>query len=163
MRMPRTSSSMECPCSAARMRSLAFTESSSLRMVMLAMRSMIALIALIALPSFAGLEHLFGVPDGGFGEFGAAEHASDLFGAFFIFEKLDGCLGAALLFLLFDQEMLIGEGGDLGEVGDAEDLLGFGERLELLSNGFGGAASDADVDFVEDEGARNLRLPLAAG
>jgi hypothetical protein len=50
--------------------------------------------------------------------------------------------------------MLIGEGGDLREVGDAEDLLGAAEGFELLADGFGGAASDADVDFVEDERAR---------
>ena len=50
--------------------------------------------------------------------------------------------------------MLIGEGGDLRKVGDAENLLCAAESLELLADGFGGAASDANVDFVEDQGAR---------
>ena len=50
--------------------------------------------------------------------------------------------------------MLIGEGGDLRQVGDAEDLLRAAEGFELLADGLGGAASDADVDFVEDQGAR---------
>ena len=49
--------------------------------------------------------------------------------------------------------MLIGEGGDLREVGYAEDLLAAAEGFQLLADGFGGAASDADVDFVEDQGA----------
>ena len=61
---------------------------------------------------------------------------------------------AAVLLALFDGKMLIGEGGDLRQVGDAEDLLRAAEGFELVADGFGGAASDADVDFVEDEGAR---------
>ena len=38
-------------------------------------------------------------------------------------------------------------------MGDAEDLLAAAEGFELLADGFGGAAADADVDFVEDQGA----------
>ena len=51
-------------------------------------------------------------------------------------------------------EVLIGEGGDLRQMGDAENLLAAAEGFELLADGFGGAASDADVDFVEDQSAR---------
>ncbi|MEI9969550.1 MAG: hypothetical protein WDM87_13350 [Terracidiphilus sp.] len=46
----------------------------------------------------------------------------------------------AVLFALFDGEVLIGEGGDLRQVSDAEDLLGAGEGFELLADSFGGAA-----------------------
>ena len=90
-------------------------------------------------------------------------HARDLFGALCIIQKPDGGFGAALLFLLLDKEMLIRESGDLREVGDAEDLLGAGERLQLLADSLGGTASDADVDFVEDERARDLSLLLGRG
>ncbi len=62
-------------------------------------------------------------------------------------------VGAAAGFLLRDEEVLVGEGGDLRQMGDAEDLLGFGQGLELLADGLGCATADADVDFVEDEGA----------
>ena len=66
-------------------------------------------------------------------------------------------------FALFDDEMLVGEGGDLRQVGDAEDLLAAAEGFELLADGFGGAASDADVDFVEDQGARGGVFLLGFG
>ncbi len=86
--------------------------------------------------------------------FGAAQHAGDFVGAGAVVEDADAGLRAAVLLALFDGEMLIGEGGDLRQVGDAEDLLRAAEGFELLADGFGGAAADADVDFVEDQGAR---------
>ena len=75
-------------------------------------------------------------------------------GAGAVVEDADAGLRATVLFALFDGEVLIGEGGDLGQVGDAEDLLSAAKGFEFLADGFGGAASDADVDFVEDERAR---------
>ena len=75
-------------------------------------------------------------------------------GAGAVVEDADAGLGAAVLLALFNGEMLIGEGGDLRQVGDAENLLAAAEGFEFLADGFGGAAADADVDFVEDEGAR---------
>ena len=99
-------------------------------------------------------DHLRGVLEAGVGDFGAGEHAGDFVGAGAVVEDADAGGGAAVLLALFDGQMLIGEGGDLRQVGDAEDLLGAAEGLELLADGLGGAASDADVDFVEDQGAR---------
>ena len=96
------------------------------------------------------------MPDRCFGKGGSAEHASHFFGALVVAKETDRGSGAALLLVLLDQEMLVGERGDLRQVRHAEDLLGAGERLELLTHGFGGSASDADVDFVEDEGAGDL-------
>ena len=84
-------------------------------------------------------------------------------GAGAVVEEADLRLGAAVDFALFDEEVLIGEGGDLRQVGDAEDLLAAAEGFELLADGFGGAAADADVDFVEDEGARGGVLLLGLG
>jgi hypothetical protein len=49
--------------------------------------------------------------------------------------------------------VVIGEGGDLREVGYAQDLVRAGEGFQFFSDGFGGAASDAGIDFVEDQGA----------
>ncbi len=114
-----------------------------------------------ALP--AGGDHLRGVLQAGVGDFGAAEHAGDFVGAGAVVEDADAGLRAAVLLALFDGEMLIGEGGDLRQVGDAEDLLGAAKGLELLADGLGGAASDADVDFVEDQRARRGFFPGLGG
>ena len=75
-------------------------------------------------------------------------------GAGAVVENADAGGGALVLLALFYCQMLIGESGDLRQVGDAQDLLGAAEGFEFVADGFGGAASDADVDFVEDEGAR---------
>ena len=39
-------------------------------------------------------------------------------------------------------------------MGDAEDLLAVAEGLELLTDRLRSAATDADVDLIEDQGAR---------
>ena len=101
----------------------------------------------------AARDHLSGVLQAGVSNFGAGEHARDFVGAGAIVEDANAGLRAAVLLALFDCEVLIGEGGDLREVGDAQNLLGAGERLELLADSFGGAASDADVDLIEDQRA----------
>ena len=99
----------------------------------------------------------------GFGDLGAGEHAGDFVGAGALVEEADLGFGAAVGLALVDEKVLVGEGGDLRQVSDAENLLAAAEGLELLADGFGGAASDADVDFVEDEGARRGVLFLGFG
>ncbi len=99
----------------------------------------------------------------GVSDFGAGKHAGHFVGAGAIVEDADLRLGAAVILALFDDEVLIGEGGDLRQVGDAEDLLAAGESLEFLADGFGGAAADADVDFVEDQRARRGFVFLGFG
>ncbi len=112
----------------------------------------------------AGLKQMFGVFEAGAGQGGAGEHAGDLLDALLRGEAGDGGFGAASLFGLGDQEVLIGESRDLREVRDANDLLGGGEGLEFAANGLGGAASDADVNLVEDQGAgRCYRCALRFG
>ena len=91
----------------------------------------------------------------GFGNLGAGEHACHLVGAGAVIENADLGLGATVVFALLDYEMLAGKGGDLGQVRYAEDLLTTGERLEFLTDGFGGAAPNADIDFIKDEGTRS--------
>ena len=75
-------------------------------------------------------------------------------GAGALIEQPDLGFGAARGLALVDEEMLIGEGGDLRQVSDAENLLAARQGLELLAYGFRGAAADADVDFIEDQSAR---------
>ena len=108
-------------------------------------------------------DHLGGVLEASVGHFCAGQHAGDFVGAGTVVEDADAGLRAAVLLAFFDGEMLVGEGGDLREVGNAEDLLGAGESFELLADGFSGAASDADVYLVEDQGARGGLLLLGFG
>ena len=49
--------------------------------------------------------------------------------------------------------MMVGEGGDLRQVGNAEHLIGARQRLKFFAHGFGCATSDAAIDFVEDQRA----------
>ena len=58
--------------------------------------------------------------------------------------------------------MLVGEGGDLGQMGYAKHLLRPGEGFQLLADGFRRPAADPNVDFVKDQRARDRRLsPLS--
>lgn len=100
--------------------------------------------------------------EGGFRHGGARDHPGNFLGAFGGSQEADGRLRAVLPFLFLDQEVLIGEGGDLREMSDAKDLLDSGERFELLADGFSGAASDSDIDFIEHESARDLEPAGAA-
>lgn len=60
-----------------------------------------------------GLEHLLGVLARGFGQPGAAEHAGNFLGPLFPGDDMDARPGAAGCGLLFDQIMMVGEGGNL--------------------------------------------------
>src|ERR1019366_5168885 len=111
----------------------------------------------------AGGDHLGGVLVAGFGDIGAGDHSGYFVGAGAVVEDADLGFGAAVGLALFYDKVLIGEGGDLREMGHAEDLLAAAEGFELLADGFGGAASDADVDFVEDEGAGGWILLVGFG
>ncbi len=61
----------------------------------------------------AGGDHLAGVLEAGLGDFGAGEHAGDFVGAGTVVEETDLGFGAAVDFALVDEEVLVGEGGDL--------------------------------------------------
>src|ERR1019366_3218217 len=75
----------------------------------------------------AGGELLGGVLEAGFGDFGAGDHSGNFVGAGAVVEDADLGFGAAIGLALFYNEMLIGEGGDLREMSDAEDLLAAAE------------------------------------
>ena len=61
----------------------------------------------------AGGDHLGGVLEAGFGDLCAGEHAGYFVGAGAVVEEADLGFGAAVGFALFDDEVLVGEGGDL--------------------------------------------------
>lgn len=101
--------------------------------------------------------------EAGFGDGGAGDHAGYFVGAGAVVEDADLGFSAAVGLALFYDEMLVGEGGDLRQMGDAKDLLAAAEGLELVANRLGGAASDADVDFVEDQSAGGGGFGLGLG
>ena len=81
----------------------------------------------------------------------AAEHPGDFFdpGFAFDFGKLgNGAVGGVLL---GDDELGGGGGSDLGEVGNAEDLVGGAEAAHLCADGMGDFAADVCVDLIENE------------
>jgi hypothetical protein len=53
---------------------------------------------------------------------------------------------------LLDGEVAVGVGGDLGQVGDDQDLVAAGQLGQAAADGGGGAATDPGVDLVEDQG-----------
>ena len=55
---------------------------------------------------------------------------------------------------LLDQIVMIGKSCDLRQMGHAEHLIGAGQSFQLFAHGFGRAAADAGVDFVEDVALR---------
>ena len=61
--------------------------------------------------------------------------------------------GAGCILLFVHVEVVLALGGDLGEVGDAEDLAFAAEFGQESSDDFGHAAADAGIDFVKNQGA----------
>ena len=57
------------------------------------------------------------------GQLGAAQHASDFLRALVAGYEVDAGPGASADSLLLDQVVMVGEGSDLGQVGDAQDLV----------------------------------------
>jgi hypothetical protein len=103
------------------------------------------------------LDHLLGVFTGGFGELGAAQHARHFLGALIPDNAPDAGVGPASGFFLLNYIVMIGESGDLREMGNAENLIVAGQGFEFFADGFGGAPSDAGVYFVEDQSALGSR------
>ncbi len=108
-------------------------------------------------------DHLLGMLPRSLRQFRARQHAGHFFGPFFPGYLPDGGFGSSTGSSLFDQIMLIGEGCDLRKVGHAQDLICFGQCFQLFPHCLGCAASDAGIDFVEDERALcgGILLPAA--
>lgn len=83
----------------------------------------------------------------------AAEHAADLAGTGIALELFDGGDGTSFGLPFLDGVVMVGTASDLGEVGNAEDLVGGGNGFEAAADAVGGTATDACIHFIEDEGA----------
>ena len=99
------------------------------------------------------LQHLLGVLAGSICQFSAAEHAGNFFGALFAGDATDGSASASGNLLLLDYIMMVSKCRYLRQVSYTEDLIGSRELLELFAYGLGGAAANANINFVEDHGS----------
>ena len=66
--------------------------------------------------------------------------------------------GAAIGDTLLHGEMGIGHGGQLGQMGDAQHLLGAADAGHLLRHLLSGPAGDAGIHLVKDHGAYPVLL-----
>jgi len=81
------------------------------------------------------------------GQLRSRQHARHLFSAFFPVNLADRGLSAAAGFPLFNHVVVIRKGCDLRQVGNAEHLIAFGERLQFLPHGLGGTPTDAGINL----------------
>jgi hypothetical protein len=90
------------------------------------------------------------VIDGFLGDIDAAQHSCQLLNAFFLVENLNARSGCLAIGNLAYTKMLIGETGDLGKVGNAQDLPVGAQLAQAMADHFGNATAHAAIDFVED-------------
>lgn len=112
-----------------------------------------------------GLQQFAGVAEGGGGVGVAGEHAGDLGDAVLAGEFFHLGAGAALVLGFFHAQVVGGEAGDLGEVGDAQHLVVFAQALQFAAHGGGRLATDAGVYFIQHERPARRRPggPLGVG
>src|SRR5262245_28395269 len=71
---------------------------------------------------------------------------------------MDAGAGDEAVMALFDEEVRGAAGGDLGRMGDDENLAGGGEAVQPLADRAGDRAADAAVDLVKDHRRRPALL-----
>ena len=103
-------------------------------------------------------EHLLGGLESGPGDLRAGDHAGDFGDPFLVADAEHARVGALAVAALFDDEVGVGEGGDLREVRDAEDLAMACDVGDGVADLLGDGAAHAGVDLVEDVEARGAVL-----
>ncbi len=91
------------------------------------------------------IEGLLGDPE-------PAEHARHFIHPFCALQYLNPAAGAAIPGLFADLQVMVAEGGDLGQVGDADDLPLAGQFAQLAADDFRHPSADAHIDLVEYQG-----------
>src|SRR5260221_9945855 len=82
------------------------------------------------------------------------KHAPDFSSSLIRREFFDGGVGPALGRMLLDEVMMISKSSNLWKMRDAKHLTGGREALEATAYGFGCAAADTGVDFIENQCVR---------
>ena len=98
------------------------------------------------------LDQLLGV--GQAGAAGAAQHAGHLGHAGFALHRADLALGLALAGGLGHDEMMVGAGGHLGQVGHRQHLHALAQLFHQPAHRIRHGAAHAGIDLVEDQRAR---------
>ena len=99
----------------------------------------------------SGANKLLGVKEGFRRQALPAQHAANFLGSLGPVEFDDGGDGSAFGLLLFDTIVEVGEGGNLGLVGDAEDLVAAAEFFQAAADGLRGFAADSGVHFIKHQ------------
>ena len=72
-----------------------------------------------------------------------AQHARNFFGALLRRQRGDAAEGVAGVQFFGDYQVLVGAGGNLGQVGDSQHLPVLAQQFHQASHGFGDGATDA--------------------
>ncbi len=85
------------------------------------------------------------------GDLDTAQHPRQFVHPFLHVQDLDAAVGAILLGGLAHLQVVVAEGRDLGQVGDADHLTLFAQGAQELADDFGHPAADPHVHLVEDQ------------
>ena len=88
----------------------------------------------------------------------AAQHAGDLGHALLTQHRRHAAFSARAHALLGHHQMVIGTGGDLGQVGHGQHLAVSPELLHQAAHGLGHGAAHARVDLVKNQGLCGAQL-----
>ena len=83
----------------------------------------------------------------------ATQHAGNFLATLPVVEAPHQGARAPARFSLLDQVMMVGKGGDLWQVGNANHLMGPRQCQQFPAYRLRGASSNAGIDFIEYEGA----------
>ena len=97
-------------------------------------------------------QHFFGMAAGGVGDGFAAEHAGDFFDAHGGIKHADFAEGLRAIAVFVHLPVVFAATGHLRQVGDGQHLVLLTEPAQGAADGFGYAAANAGVDFVENQG-----------
>ena len=86
------------------------------------------------------------------GDLDPPEHPRQLVHPFLGIQDLDAAVGAIPLGGLAHLQVVVAEGRDLGQMGDADHLALLAEGAQQLADDFGHPAADPHVHLVEDQG-----------
>ena len=84
------------------------------------------------------------------GDLQSAEHARHFADPLARIQRPDLCAGRAAAGVLVDLQVVVGERGDLGQMGDAQHLMAFAQAAQVSPHRLGHRAADAVVHLIED-------------
>ena len=113
-------------------------------------------------PFVGFLEEFFCGVEGVLGDAGTAYHHGKLVQAFIILEGFDVTYGAVIGAFLADIVVGVGEGGNLGEMGNTGDLVAAGEVPEFPADDLAATPAYPDIYLVENKHRNRIRLRQGA-